>query len=113
MGSHTHSPGTVFLWDASILCSFHLVNPAAIAGYDTTEYTRPEQISALLQSLRTHPVPLMILPSEQKYLQPTGLPSDHLGPFRDYLYSNYVLTRTFPSGDEVWEQKADTNAVSQ
>ncbi len=27
---------------------------------------------------RTHAVPLMILPSEQKYLQPTGLPSDHL-----------------------------------
>ena len=91
---HTH-PGQLFSGMPPMYVPFHLINPAAIAGYDTTEYTRPEQISALLQSLRTHAVPLMILPSEQKYLQPTGLPSDHLGPLRDYLYSNYVLTRDF------------------
>lgn len=109
--THTH-PGQFFSGMPPMYVPLHLVNPAAIAGYDTTEYTRPEQISALLQSLRTHAVPLMILPSEQKYLRPTGLSSDHLGPFLDYLYSNYVLTRTFPSGDEVWEQNADT-AVPQ
>ncbi len=110
--THTH-PGQFFSGMPPMFVPFHLVNPSAIAGYDTTEYTRPEQISELLQSLRTHAVPLMILPSEQKYLHPTGLPSDHLGSFRDYLYSNYVLTQTFPSGDEVWEQKADANAASQ
>ena len=110
--THTH-PGQFFFGMAPMYVPFHLVNPAAIEGYDTTEYTRPEQVTALLQSLRMRAVPLMILPSEQKYLQPTGLSSDHLGPFRDYLYGNYVLTRTFPSGDEVWEQKADTSSASQ
>lgn len=110
--AHTH-PGQFFSGMPPMYVPFHLINPAAIAGYDTTEYTRPEQISELLQSLRKHAVPLMILPSEQKYLHPTGLPSDHLGPFRDYLYSNYVLTQTFPSGDEVWEQKAVDSAASQ
>jgi hypothetical protein len=29
---------------------------------------------------------------------------DHLQPFRDYLYLHYRVTKSFASGDEIWER---------
>ena len=101
--THTH-PGQFFIAMPMYL-PFHLLNPAPVGGFDTSEYTRPEQVTALLRALETHSVPLIILPSSKKYLHATGLPSDHLGPFRDYLCRNYDFTQTFATGDELWEKK--------
>jgi hypothetical protein len=100
---HTH-PGQFFLGMPMYL-PFHLRNVGPIDGVDPSEYTRPEQVTALLQALEAHPVPLMIMPSEKKYPIPKGLPSDHLGPLRDYFCRNYRTTRTFATGDEVWERR--------
>ena len=100
---HTH-PGQYFLGMPMHL-PFQLISPWSDDGLDTSEYTRPEAVTALLRALDTHPVPLMILPSSKKYPRSTGLPSDHLGPFRDYLCRNYSFTRTFATGDELWERK--------
>src|SRR5260370_269076 len=83
----------------------HIHNPAPTDGFETSEYTRPEQVTELLQALETHLVPLMILPSAKQYPRSPGLPSDHLGPFRDSLCRNYSLTRTLATGDEVWERR--------
>ena len=80
---------------------FHLVNPTAVEGIDTSDYTRPEQVDAAVQALKQHAVPLMITrgPIEGPVSE-----SDHSGPFRDYVLGNYRVTRTFPNGDRVWEK---------
>jgi hypothetical protein len=108
--AHTH-PGQFFIAMPMYL-PFHLLNPAPVGGFDTSEYTRPEQVTALVRALETHSVPLIILPSSKKYLHATGLPSDHLGPFRDYLCRNYALTQTFATGDELWEKKETPTSCS-
>ena len=109
---HTH-PGQYFLGMPMHL-PFHLLSPSANDGFDTSEYTRPEQVTALVKALDTHPAPLIILPSSKKYPRRTGLPSDHLGPFRDYLCRNYTFTRSFATGDELWERKdVPTNCAPQ
>ena len=106
---HTH-PGQ-FFFGMPMHLPFQLMNPAAIDGFAPSEYTRPEQVTEMVRALQAHPTPLMILSSTKKYPLSTGLPSDHLGPFRDYLYGNYRLTQTFATGDEVWERKDAPNAL--
>lgn len=100
---HTH-PGQFFWGMPPFYVPFHLTNPAAIAGYDSSEYTRPEEVSALVQALQQHQVPMMILVSERKYQLTAKGPSNHLAPFIAYLHGNYRLTKTFANGDEVWER---------
>ena len=107
--SHTH-PGQ-FFWGAPLNLPFHLRNPAAIEGIDASEYTRPEDVAALVQALQQHQVPMMILPSEEKYPLTVGRPANHLGPFVEYLHANYQLIRTFANGDEVWEKLEDMGNV--
>jgi hypothetical protein len=59
----------------------------------------------MVQALQSHDVPLVILASGSKYPRATGLASDHLAPFRDYLCQNYQLTGVFATGDEVWKKR--------
>ena len=101
--THT-SPGQFFFGMPPFYNPFHMRNPAATEALETTEYTRPEQVTALIQALESHPVPLLILRQSRDLLRPTRSPSDHLDPFRAYLVKNYHLTRTFPTGDDVWER---------
>jgi hypothetical protein len=100
---HTH-PGQ-FFFGIPMYLPFHLANPAAIDDFDPSEYTRPDQATAMVQALEVHPPPLMILPSSKKYPHVIDLPSDHLGPIRDYFCRNYSLTHRFENDDEVWERK--------
>jgi hypothetical protein len=103
---HT-SPGQFFWGMPPFYVPFHLRNPAMIEGFDTSEYTRPEDVAALVKALQQHPVPLIVLPSEDLYPLSIDLPSNHLRPFVAYLRANYRLTKTFENGHEVWE-KADS-----
>jgi hypothetical protein len=105
---HTH-PGQ-FFFGMQFYTQFHTLNPAPIDGFDTSEYTRPEQVRALVEALEAHPVPMIMLPSTKKYPLATGLPSDHLGPFRDYLMKNYRFAEIMPTGDEVWEKLPEADA---
>jgi hypothetical protein len=104
--AHTH-PGQFFWGMPPFYVPFHLKNPATIAGYDASEYTRPEDVSALIQALQQHQVTMMIMVSGVKYQLTVKRPSNHLGPLVAYLHGNYRLTKTFVNGDEVWE-RADT-----
>jgi hypothetical protein len=109
-----HTQPGQFFFGMPMYLPFHLVNPAAIDDFDPSEYTRPDQATAMVQALQVHPARLMILPSSKKYPSGTGLPSDHHGPIRDYFCRNYSLTRTFETGDEVWERKEiPTECVQQ
>jgi hypothetical protein len=97
-------PGQFFFGLAPLYEAFHLKNPAPIEGIHPSEYTRPEQVSALVIALQNHAVPLVIIRESLNLLYMQQSPSDHLQPFRAYLRQNYRLTKTFPSGDDVWEK---------
>lgn len=100
---NTH-PGQFFFGLPPLYFAFHLRNPAAIEGFHASEYTRPQQISALVEALESHPVPLLILRRSRDFLFAKDSPSDHLEPIRVYVTRNYQLTKTFPTGDEVWRR---------
>jgi hypothetical protein len=97
-------PGEYFFGLPPLYYPFHMRNPAAIEGGDDSEYTRPEQVTALVGALESHHVPLLVLRQSRSFLQAKDSPSDHLGPFRAYLTHNYQLTKTFPTGDDVWQR---------
>jgi hypothetical protein len=107
--AHTH-PGQFFWGMPPFNLPFHLQNPARIMGYDTTEYTRPEEVAALVQALQEHSVPVIVLPSEIRYPLTVEGPSNHLAPFVSYLRTNYKMIRTFANGDEVWERTGSSGS---
>jgi hypothetical protein len=97
-------PGQYFFGLSPLYAALHLRNPAPIEGLHPSEYTRPEQVAALVQGLEKHHVPLLILRQSDELLTPTRSPSDHLEPFRTYVLQNYRLARTFPTKDDVWQR---------
>ena len=58
-------------------------------------------LSPSLKRLSTvSPLALILLPLKD----PVSSPSDHLGPFREYMRQNYRLTKIFPNNHQVWEE---------
>jgi hypothetical protein len=104
MLEHTH-PGEYMFGGAPFYFALHLRNPAAIEGLDTSSYSRPEQIAALVRAIDAHRVPILMLWRTQAFLWPKRSPSDPLDPFRACVRRDYTLVQTFPSGDEVWMRK--------
>jgi hypothetical protein len=90
---------------------FLLQNPAPIDAPAPSEYGRPEQIAAAVEALEKNRVPLLLLRRSMYIPHLLGYPADHLQPFQDYLYQNYRCTKTFPSGDEVWERLNHPSAL--
>jgi hypothetical protein len=82
---------------------FHFATPSAAEALETSEYTRPEQVAAIIQELKQHPMPFMILASSQDWPRDIVSPANHLGPFQDYLRKNFRMTKTFWNRDELWE----------
>ncbi|MGZ4788117.1 MAG: hypothetical protein ACXVZX_06330, partial [Terriglobales bacterium] len=56
-----------------------------------------------VESIESHQVPMLVLRWGPEFLKGNGSPSDYLRPFRSYLVSNYHVTKSFSTGDEVWE----------
>jgi len=110
----THTRPGQFFWGMPLFyLPFHLENPAEIQAVDTSEYTRPQDVSGLIQALQLHKVPMIVLASEQKYPLTVELPSNHLAPFVAFLRAHYRLTKAFENGDEVWETVDSLRGSSQ
>jgi hypothetical protein len=76
-------------------------NPAGIPFLTFTEYTRPEQVQALVDALEKHQVRLVLWGSISDPF-PHPPEGNHLGPFISYLSNHYQLVKLFASGDEAW-----------
>jgi hypothetical protein len=87
---------------APLYYAFHLRNPAAIEAFQPSDYTRPWQVTALVEALESRQVRMLVLRRTQDFLWAESSPSDHLEPLRAYVSRNYQLSKTFPTGDEVW-----------
>ena len=97
-------PGQMYFGMPTMYVPLRLRNPAPIQAPAPSEYSRPEQIAATIDALEQNRVPMLILRPSMYIAHLLGYASDHLGPFHDYLDRNYRRTKTFVTGDEVWER---------
>jgi hypothetical protein len=84
---------------------FDLRDPAEIFTLTNTDYTRPEHVANLIRGLDQHQVHYVAwnprLDSHAPWNDPSG---DHLDPLREYLHARYRPTKTFSTGDYLWER---------
>ena len=79
-------------------------NPAPIDALAPFDYTRPEQVTAMIQALEQNKVPLLMI-NRGMLSWPGATPaSDHLGPLRAYLACHYRVTKSFQTDDQLWER---------
>jgi hypothetical protein len=83
-----------------------LVNPTASEFITDTDFTRPEQVAAVLQSLQRRPPRFIVLTPESTSFTDIH---NHSAPFRKYVHDNYHLIQIFPLGnnsryEELWER---------
>jgi hypothetical protein len=82
-----------------------LWDPTPLYFTTNTEFTRPEQVQAIIVAIEKNRVPLMVLiPGTSQDTDESGRDdaADHMGPFRAYLRRNYHLETRFATGDEAW-----------
>jgi len=105
ISEHTRPSEPFFegVWaDTYVALSLH--NPTPVPYVTNTDYTRPEQVQAVVKSLERTGVRLVLWSLELD--TPQGkIEGDHLGPLRVFLRSRYHMVKTFADGDQVWERK--------
>lgn len=95
-------PGQWYFGLPPVALPLLLRDPTPMAQLSPGEYTRPEQVTAIVEGIERVKVPVIVL-RPRMYLPSPDLP-DHLEPFRSYLYDHYRKTKSFPSGDEIWQR---------
>jgi hypothetical protein len=106
---HTH-PGQPYFGMPPMYLPLKLRNPTPVEALGPSEYTRPEQVTAVIQGIEKERVPLMILRPPMYVPHSLGYTVEYLRPFEQYLDRNYRLTKTFSTGDEVWLRKETQSA---
>ncbi len=91
--------------DSDMYFLLNLRNPAPVPFVTNTDYTRPEQVARVIESLERERVRLVLWWPELDLLQEDDPPAgDHLGPLRAYLRRSYRVVKTFEDGVQVWER---------
>jgi hypothetical protein len=94
LAQHTH-PGETFLNDTNTAFALSLESPGPLDFVTTTEFTRPQQIDALLLSMTDHRTRYIYLyPSLTAPIRT----KNNLEPFLKYLGKNYHLAEVFSDG---------------
>ncbi|HEV2494473.1 MAG TPA: hypothetical protein VG204_15530 [Terriglobia bacterium] len=81
-----------------------LRNPAEVPYVTSSEYTRPEQVANVIESLDKDRVKLVLWSVELDVLFADEPAGDHLWPLRKYLREHYHVVKTFPDADQIWER---------
>jgi hypothetical protein len=98
-------PAELFFNQPTLALYLALGNRTASEFVNDDDFTRPEQVAAVIQSLQRYPPHFIALYPERK----TSLDvHDHSAPFRRYVHDNYRLVQIFPLGnnfrsEELWE----------
>jgi len=105
--THPHE----FFFNNSALCLYlALDNPTAAEFVTYGDFTRPEHLNAVIQSLQRNPARYIVL-LPQRMISPQE--NDHSEPFRKYVWDHYRLVRVFNLDysaqyqQEVWELKSN------
>jgi hypothetical protein len=97
-------PSEPFFNSPALALYLGLDNPTASEFVNFDDFSRPEQVAAVIQSLQRHPPRFIVM-----YPDATDSSKDHSAPFRWYVHENYHLAQTFSlnqSGryEELWER---------
>jgi hypothetical protein len=103
--SQRAGPEDSFFGNQLIGFALGLRNPTPLNFVTPSDYTRPEQVQSVVQSLEETQVKYVLWYaglSVSNAQQPSG---DHLNPLREYLRSHYRLVDTFSNGDRIFERQ--------
>jgi hypothetical protein len=103
MASRTH-PGQWYFGMPPYTLPLALKNPTPIEAPGPGDYSRPEQIAAVVEGLERTQTEILLLRPPMYIPHLLGYKADHLQPFHDYLFGHYRRTKVFSTGDEVWER---------
>jgi hypothetical protein len=98
-------PGEPFFNSPALALYLGLDNPTASEFVNFDDFSRPEQVAAVIQSLQRHPPRFIVMYPEAT--NPSNV-HDHSAPFRRYIHENYHLAQTFSLNqngryEELWE----------
>lgn len=98
-----HANPSDYLFGDPLLCfGLNLRNPARVPFVRPNDYTRPEQVEEVVQSLDTYHVRFV------NWYHGLDVPAnpngDHLLLLRTYLHDHYHIAKTFQNRDEIWER---------
>ena len=105
LAQRTH-PSEPFFNSPGLCLYLSLTNPTPSEFVSYDDFTRPEQVSAIIQSLQHHPPHFVVLFSENIKRSDSH---DNAEPFRQYVHDNYHLAQTFPIhgsiqyDEQIWE----------
>jgi len=99
LAQHTH-PGETFFNDPTAAFALSLESPGPLNFVTPSEFTRPQQVDALLLSMTAHRTRYVFL---YPALTAPALAKDNLGSFREYIATNYHLAKTLSSG-QIWQR---------
>ena len=96
--------GESFFNNSALALYLSLNNPTAVEFVNDDDFTRPEQVTAVVRAVQQHPPRFIALDPETA---PPN-PHDHSTPFRDYIHQHYVLAQTFALDhntrpEEIWQ----------
>ncbi|HKF46818.1 MAG TPA: hypothetical protein VKB38_05625 [Terracidiphilus sp.] len=100
---HTR-PGQWFFGFTVLDLPLGVRNPTPLEALGPGEYTRPEQVTAMIAALERARPPLLILPQLVVHPESPGRKTDNLEPFRDYLRQHYHQVKVFYGGFEAWQR---------
>ncbi len=105
LAQRTH-PSDLFFNNSGLALYLSLSSPTAVEFVNNDDFTRPEQVTAVIRALQQNTPRFVALDPE------TGPPNprDHSAPFRDYILHHYSLADTFAIDhnsrpEELWELK--------
>jgi 4-amino-4-deoxy-L-arabinose transferase-like glycosyltransferase len=99
LAARTH-PGETFFNDPYVAFALSLNSPGPIDYVVPSEFTRPEQVNALLQSMTALQTRFVFFYPEMNEPSRSG---DNLGPLREYVAQNYHLAKADFTG-QMWER---------
>jgi hypothetical protein len=94
-------PSEYFFGDPLLCFELWLRNPTRVPFLRPTDYTRPEEVRNVVESLENHQVRFV---SWYRGLDIPDGEGNHLDPIKLYLRSHYHVAATFANEDKIWER---------
>ena len=95
-------PSDYFFGNTSLFFALRLRNPSRVPFLSATDYSRPEEVRDVVQTLEEHRVTFV---SRFPGLDdPVNNAGNHLGPLQLYLQDHYHVGKKFSNGDEFLER---------
>lgn len=104
--AHT-KPGDFFFDNAGVHAFVILARvrcPGPVLFLTLTDYTRPEQVTRLIEALDRHRVRYILWETDFETSSASGKEDSHLEPLREYLHAHYRVVATLTGLNQVWER---------